>query len=116
MRPIQSLLIAACVSLVLFYFRQLRSRVIDRAVVLGIGAMAVALLCAPDVSTDLAHFIGVGRGADLVTYLVFAGLGFVTLLFYSQQRKLEGRVTELTRTLAILDARQPPSPDLDAPR
>src|SRR4029077_9050861 len=99
------------VSLIVFYFRRLRSRVIDRAVVLGLGALGVALLCAPDVSTRIANLFGVGRGVDLVFYLGFAGLGFVSLLFYSQQRKLELRLTELTRALAILDARRPASVD-----
>lgn len=61
----------------------------------------------PSLSTDIANMLGVGRGADLVIYL----LAIVTLagIFNLHLRIRASRevVTELARALAIATARRP---------
>ena len=63
---------------------------------LGIGAVAVAL---PDLTTDVAHLVGVGRGADLITYLVTVVVMFVLLHYYTKFVELQRELTKVTREL-----------------
>jgi small membrane protein len=81
---------------------------------LGAGAVAVV---APDITNQVAHAVGVGRGADLVMYLAIVGVMFVLLHYYSKFVELQQKLTELTRQIAIMKAEAPgkvaPSPGDD---
>lgn len=68
---------------------------------LGAGGVAVVF---PELANDLAHFVGVGRGADLLTYLAIVGVLFVLIHYYTKFVELQQQVTELTRALALLRA------------
>ena len=98
---IQPLLIVLLLLGVVVYLRVFRSRLVDRIVVSAILLAALALISFPDVANDLAHLVGVGRGADLLFYLTIPGLGFVVLLLFSKVRELDERLTKLTRDLAL---------------
>jgi small membrane protein len=63
------------------------------------GAVAVIF---PDITSRVAQLVGVGRGADLVTYLAIVVVMFVLLHYYMKFVELQRQVTELTRELAIL--------------
>lgn len=68
----------------------------------------------PNSTTKIAHALGVGRGADLLLYVaLFAGI-HAFLLLYLRTRRLERKITELIRAMAIRDAQdlgsgRPPS-------
>jgi small membrane protein len=67
---------------------------------LGVGAAAVV---APEQTLDdIAHAFGVGRGVDLIMYLVDAATIFVLLHYFTKFVDLQRQVTELTRELAIM--------------
>lgn len=68
---------------------------------LGAGAVAVVV---PDITNRVAHFVGVGRGADLVMYLAIVAVMFVLLHYYSKFVELQAKMTELTRQIAIMKA------------
>ncbi len=68
---------------------------------LGAGAIAVVV---PQETDRIAQFVGVGRGADLIVYLVIVAVLFVLLHYFSKFVELEQKVTQLTRELAILRA------------
>ncbi|MFJ6769874.1 DUF2304 domain-containing protein [Kitasatospora sp. NPDC091257] len=51
--------------------------------------------------TWLAHQLGVGRGTDLVLYVMVLGMGFLTLNTFLRFRSLEKKLTDLARTVAI---------------
>jgi small membrane protein len=72
-------------------------------VFLLIGAGAIAVLI-PDTTQRVAELVGVGRGADLVTYIAIVVVMFVLLHYYTKFVELQRQVTELTRELAILRA------------
>jgi hypothetical protein len=107
MTPIQLLLILISISAALLYFRRLRTRLLDRAVFFVLVLLAVVMVARPDWANAVANFLGVGRGADLVTYLGISGLAFLWLGLYTRQRELDLRLTELARRMAIYEA-QPP--------
>ncbi len=107
MTPIQLLLILISIVIAVFYFQRLRSRLLDRTVFFLLIIVALFMVLRPDWANDVANYLGVGRGADLVTYLGISGLAFLWLGLYTRQRDLDVRLTELARRLAILGAGPP---------
>jgi small membrane protein len=80
------------------------------------GAVAVVF---PETTQDAANLVGVGRGADLITYIAIVAVMFVLLHYYTKFVDLQRQVTEVTRELAILRAEvdriappaKPPAPE-----
>jgi hypothetical protein len=72
-----------------------------------IAVIALLTIWVPEFSMTLAHWMGIGRGADLFIYLWMA----VSLLLFLFVRislfRLEEKLTELTRKVA-LDKPRPP--------
>jgi hypothetical protein len=71
---------------------------------LALSALGMVTIYDPDLTTRLARRLGIGRGADLLLYvlvLAFIGSWF---LFYQRLRALQGAVTRLVRELALRDA------------
>jgi hypothetical protein len=65
----------------------------------------------PQLLTALANLVGIGRGTDLLLYvMVIAFLGFAATT-YRKFRHLEGQITELSRQIALLGAERPPAHD-----
>lgn len=65
----------------------------------------------PQVLTWIANLVGIGRGTDLLLYvLVIAFLGFAATTF-RRSRQLEDQITELSRRIALLGAEKPPRDD-----
>jgi hypothetical protein len=58
----------------------------------------------PDGTTLVAHLFGIGRGVDLLLYLLIITFVFVVINFYLRIQESEQRVTELARAVAIRDA------------
>ena len=69
---IQFILIPLLLLLLVMYFVRLRSRFFMRAIALLVGILGIVLVARPEWSTVVSQALGVGRGADLITYL---GLG-----------------------------------------
>jgi hypothetical protein len=104
MTLIQPLLIILVVLALWIYMSRLRSRLSDRSIVLAIAAAGIVLIAFPDLSTAIAHRVGVGRGVDLVIYLCLIGLAFSNLFSFSRVRSLEGQVAGIVRELGIQQA------------
>lgn len=63
----------------------------------------------PQLLTWLARLVGIGRGTDLLLYiLVIAFLGFAATT-YRRNRQFESDITELSRQIALLGAEKPPA-------
>jgi small membrane protein len=79
---------------------------------------AVASVLFPDVWNALAKLVGVGRGTDLLLYvLIVVFLGFMATS-YLRFRGLEFQITQLARRIALdevgvgpVQSRQPTSPE-----
>jgi len=65
-------------------------------------AAAAGMVVFPDVTNWAAARLGVGRGVDLVTYLVEVSLLFIVLHYYSKFVLLQQQLTTLTRELTFL--------------
>lgn len=68
-------------------------------------AMVVAVLF-PGLTNNVAHFLGIGRGADLLLYLLtLAFIGYV-INMYLHQQKDKDTLFRLARKTALLDANE----------
>jgi small membrane protein len=70
-------------------------------------AAAVAIL-QPELTNRIAHVFGIGRGADLMVYLMAVGVIGAFFYFYQKTRQLEGEITSLVRHLALERATKSP--------
>jgi hypothetical protein len=64
----------------------------------------------PERTDGVANWIGVGRGADLIGYLVQVLLLFMSLHFYTKFVDVQRQLTVIVRELAILRGEREASP------
>ena len=79
------------------------TRIAGILVVLG-GIFAVLF---PLRVTDVANAVGVGRGTDLVLYVLVMVFLFTSVSLYQRIHSLETHITELTRELALMNVQKP---------
>lgn len=60
----------------------------------------------PAASDRIAHSVGVGRGADLVLYMLLLAFMFVSVNTYLKFRDYDNKITSLARALALEEARR----------
>jgi hypothetical protein len=93
--------IAAIGWLVFLRRKRMPFHIVTVFALLGAGAIAVVF---PDTTDEVARLVGVGRGADLVTYVAIIAVLFVLIHYYTKFVELQRNLTELTRQLAIFRA------------
>jgi len=90
---------SACIWTVYAGTRHGRLRQFLLTLVLG---TALFFILRPDFATVVARFLGIGRGADLVSYVTaLAVLGCYSLIFVLE-RRIRIQLTELTRAIALM--------------
>jgi len=67
--------------------------------------LAIIFVLFPNEANTVAHTVGVGRGADLLLYVLTLAFIFVCINLYMKSKQDQRRITELTRKLAILEAK-----------
>jgi hypothetical protein len=105
---IRILLLAGLVGIGWFVFLRRNKLPFHIMTVFGLLAAGVVAVLAPETTDDLAKLVGVGRGADLVTYLAIIVVMFVLVHYYSKFVELQRKLTELAREMAILRAESRP--------
>lgn len=121
MTLIQWILITLLSLIGVIYLIALRSRGASRLVMVSFVALGFVCVLNPDLMNRAAHAVGVGRGADLLTYLVTLGSACSFILLYAKLHAITRRMTELSREFALHTAIPPPSatsiqPPLPGPR
>lgn len=113
---IKLLLLAAIVVIGLLAFRGSQRpihKVLWRAyLVVALAASALAVVF-PDSLTAVANAVGVGRGADLVLYLLVVTFMLVSVVLFRRLAELERRYTLLARSLAVRDASVGPNASVE---
>jgi small membrane protein len=77
---------------------------VRRAIALAailVGAVAVLF---PGLVTQVAHAVGVGRGTDLLLYLLCVTFLFTTIGLHMRMAAMHDRFVELSRRLALSEA------------
>jgi hypothetical protein len=81
-----------------------RHQAVQRILLLLFVAGVAISVFFPQVLTWLANLVGIGRGTDLLVYiLVIVFLGFAATS-YRRSRQLENQITELSRQIALIGA------------
>jgi len=106
MTAIQILLITLSLLAAVWSSVAFGSRLVHRLAGILFFLAAAGFVVFPVATTRIAHFVGVGRGTDLLLYVsLFAGVyGF--LLLYMRLRRLERMLHEQIRAQAIGGARR----------
>lgn len=106
MTLIQVALAAGVILIGVYMYVRLRSTLLD-VLLIGIFIIVGTLLVLfPEYSNKIAHWAGVGRGADLLFYLSILFLFFLILKLYSRLRKMEQNFTEIVRNKSLEDAEE----------
>ena len=106
---LQIILVLVLISLIIGF---LQSRTTSRTKAYKKIFLVLFVVCAifvvifPDVTTSLAHLLGVGRGADLLLYGLTVVVIFMLLNTYVKDREEQKRFVILARKVALLEARQ----------
>jgi hypothetical protein len=69
--------------------------------------LAIYAILRPDDTTVLANWLGVRRGADLITYALIIAFVFTTMSTYLRFKELELKYARLARAVALDGARVP---------
>ncbi len=105
---IKLLLLAAILVIGLLAFRGSQKpihKVIWRAYVVLVLIAAALAVVFPNSLTRIANEIGVGRGADLLLYVLVVTFMLVSVVLFRRLAALERRYTQLARTIAVQEAR-----------
>lgn len=107
MKPIQFILVPLFLFWLGVFWVRFKKQPLIRGLVSMVLIVAIIFTVFPDSSTQLANYLGVGRGVDMVIYLSLVGLVVGGLLLYLRILKLERQIVELTRQQAIIQAQKP---------
>lgn len=104
---LQVILVLAALGALLYFVRRghnVRIRASKRVLFALFIAANIYAVLRPEDLTALARLLGVGRGTDLIVYLLVVGFVFGMVNTYLRQRELSEQLTELARRVAIADA------------
>ena len=87
--------------------RLFRNKVLYRLLFIAILVTGIIFVIFPILPYLLAKWLNVGRGVDLVFYLLFTGFFFVTIVFYRRMLRFDETLTQLVRLSAIKNALPP---------
>ena len=107
MSLIQIALVLGSILLLVIYAIFLRSTLRDRALAILLFAAAVVAILFPDLTTRVANTLRVGRGTELLIYLLVLAAGVAFIVLNARIIRLEDHITELVRELALSRAGKP---------
>jgi small membrane protein len=110
MNWIQVLLIASVLTLLVYLLRSRGSARSKAWVKVGYVLFVIVSIYAiirPDDTTTVANWVGVARGADLITYMLIIAFAFTTLSAYMRFKDIELKYARLARAVALQNARVP---------
>lgn len=104
---IQVLLTLGLVVLVAYAYAQREKSRVIRFGMTAVGLVGLYFVWLPDDANDLAHLVGVGRGADLVLYCWIIISLIVALNLHLVARANLRLITELARHIALSEPQLP---------
>src|SRR5437763_9806741 len=96
------LLFSGLTAAVMFYFLIVtRTSALRRLFVLLFFGSGIVFIIDPDLTTDIANLVGIGRGADLVLYLTTLFLLFLCFNFRLRFLTVQDELTRVVREIAL---------------
>jgi len=106
MTTIQIILTVGILFSGVYAYKKLRSSYLDAFFIFMIVSTGLFFTFFPGLSNRVAHFLGVGRGADMIFYLSILFFAFLILKLYAKIRKMEQRFTQLIREESLRRAEE----------
>ena len=107
---IKILLISAALGVAVLVLREKVPRqqeALRRAAGLLVVLAGIVAVLWPDLTTTVANAVGVGRGTDLVLYLLVTVFAYAALTTTQRIHRLQHDITVLTRELALMQPARP---------
>lgn len=82
-----------------------RSLALKRIFAILFVVAAVLAIIFPNALTAVAHFLGVGRGTDLLLYIFIVMVLLFAVAVVRAKARSDARVTQLARAVALMEAR-----------
>jgi hypothetical protein len=104
---VQILLVLAALGALFYFVRRAHNvgiRASKRIAFVAFIVVNIYAVLRPNDTTWIAQRIGIGRGTDLVVYLLVVAFVFGMLNTYLRQREISNHLTDLARTVALRDA------------
>lgn len=104
---VQIVLVAAALAALVYFVRSGQNVGIRASKRLAFGLFVLVNIYAvlrPEDVTAFARMVGVGRGTDLIVYLLVVAFVFGMLNTYLRDREISQHLTNLARQIAIRDA------------
>lgn len=102
------IILTLCIALIAIYmYIRLKSTIFDLILIALFFIVGIFFVLFPDTTNDIAHFVGVSKGANLLSYSAIMFLFFLILKLYSRLRKVEEKFTELVRSKSLEEAKEP---------
>jgi hypothetical protein len=98
----------------ILYIFWLRTVWMDRMIYLLFAAIGILLVIDPDLTSQIASRIGIGRGTDLLIYLFILASLFHAVNIRAQLKRLKEQMTMVVRNLALQQPGYGPIPPQDS--
>lgn len=96
-----------CIALIAIYmYMRLRSTLFDLILIILFFVIGTFFVLFPDTTNDIAHWVGVSKGANLFLYTAIMFLFFLILKLYARLRRIEQKFTELVRNKSLEEAEE----------
>lgn len=102
---IKIILFIPLLALIFLVLKSFKSQVLSRLVIIGILLVGLLFVLYPELSNELAHQVGVGRGTDLVIYMFIIFSIIFGVYLYAKFRKLKEEHAELIKKIAVENAK-----------
>jgi hypothetical protein len=103
---IQALLLSILATVLFYAISQRRRSRLLSSVMMGITLIGGGFVLFPSSTQGIAHAVGVGRGADLVTYCFIVVTLVAIFNLHLRLRASAELITELARSMALASARR----------
>jgi len=100
MISIKITLIALIVMLIIRYYKGLKNNLILRFSFVLLFFTGILFVSFPSYLTLIANFFGIGRGTDLLVYIIVITFYFGFIKLYSKERKTDIKMTRIIRQIA----------------
>jgi len=101
MNSIQNILIPLLLILSLIHLFFFKNKIASRILFILLFISSLVFVIFPDLSDQIAHWLGIDTGADLVFYVTIIIFYAAFIFLYSKFKKLETKQTEMIRKVAL---------------
>ncbi|MCS6819695.1 MAG: DUF2304 domain-containing protein [Chitinophagales bacterium] len=98
---IQLILSIPLAILIILFLIQIHKQTFFKVLFILIAAVGVILIFNPALTTAIANYFGVGRGADLLLYISIIFFFMFIIVLYGKIRSIEATQTIIIRQIAI---------------